>query len=80
MSRGRDPVLFISAMTLRLVSLSKKESFGHDRYWPACETSRQLTEITGRKTFNKKDLEIFIKMGFEIEFTERTYETIKRNA
>lgn len=50
-----------------------KEHFGRQDIYPMCELSKNLVKLTGRKTFNVKDIEWLRLAGFIIEFVTKEF-------
>ncbi len=49
-----------------------KSVYGNDLIYPACDTSKLITELTGTKTLVPHQIKILKKNGFNIEvITER---------
>lgn len=49
------------------IKLDVIEHFGKPRYYPACNLSRLMIELMGRKTFTQDQLSLILKSGIEIE-------------
>lgn len=41
-------------------------SYGNERIYPVCERATMLTELTGRKTVHRSDLEIMRDLGYAV--------------
>lgn len=50
------------------ILLEKKVSYGHERIYPACETSKSISELMKRDCFNDKALSILKRLGYKIEY------------
>ena len=52
-----------------------KNVWGKDLYYPACETSKLLCELTGKKTFSEDDMKVIMDLeyNFKIKTDEREY-------
>jgi len=46
--------------------LERRNVYGRELIYPACETSRNLVKLTGRVTFGEDDLEVLRLLGFEL--------------
>ena len=59
-------------MTIRSdkLILEKKNVYGRTLVYPACNNSHNLVILTGRKTFDEKDLETLRLVGFELIIRE----------
>lgn len=55
--------------SVRMILLSVGSSYGKERFYPANQTARLLSALTGRKTFARSELDILRRLDFRIEFT-----------
>lgn len=53
-------------MIIEELHLDKRNVYGRELIYPACETSKALVELTGRKTFDEGDLNALRFIGFEL--------------
>jgi len=44
-----------------------KQVYGNEAIYPACDTSRLFTTLTGRKTLTRHDLGIIRALGYNIQ-------------
>jgi hypothetical protein len=49
------------------LKISIKTVYGKDLIYPADETAEMLVSLTGKKTFDKRDLVTIQNLGYEIE-------------
>lgn len=49
------------------IQVNIKNVYGQDLIYPACETAKNLTKLTGKKTLTPDAISIIKTMGFEIE-------------
>lgn len=49
------------------LKLTVKTIYGIKKYYPACESSRLLVQLTGHKTFTVPNIEVLKKLGYQIE-------------
>jgi hypothetical protein len=59
---SRDPVK-------TKITLEVRNQFGRQDIYPACELSKILVQLTGRGTFNRAEIEILKRAGFDITLT-----------
>ena len=50
------------------IKLQIKSVYGNEMIYPACETSKTLANLTGKKTLNRNDLEMIESLGYVIEW------------
>ena len=50
-----------------LIKLIVKTIYGVKKYYPACEISKHLVQLTGHKTFTVRNIETLKKIGYVIE-------------
>jgi hypothetical protein len=48
------------------IFVTVKNVYGNDLIYPACEKSRLLAELAGRKTLTKSDLRTIRALGYEV--------------
>jgi hypothetical protein len=48
------------------VILDIKNVYGNELIYPVCETSKELLKLTGKKTFNRTDINILKNLGYQI--------------
>ena len=53
-------------MIIEKLHLDKRNVYGRELIYPACDTSKALVELTGCKTFDKGDLNALRFIGFEL--------------
>ena len=49
------------------IKLIVKTIYGVKKYYPACEISKKLVELTGHKTFTLRNIEALKSVGYKIE-------------
>ena len=49
------------------ISIEIKEVYGQQRFYPACEISRNLLKLTGKKTFTKDVLKTIQELDYSIK-------------
>lgn len=52
------------------LSLIRKNVYGRELIYPACDISRLLVKLTDRKTFDENDLSVLREIGFELKITD----------
>lgn len=55
-------------MTNEEIKVEMRSSYGVERIYPACELSKQLIKLTGRKTWDKEHLRVLESLGLQIKF------------
>jgi hypothetical protein len=50
-----------------LLKMTIKTLYGVKKYYPACETSKLLVQLTGHKTFTSFDIDVLKQLKYEIE-------------
>lgn len=53
---------------LMKITVQNRPSYGKDRIYPVCETSKFIAQYAERKTFDIEALEALQRLGFEIEY------------
>jgi hypothetical protein len=48
-----------------------KNTWGKDLVYPACEISKKLCRLTGKKTFSREDIKIIMDLGYNIEIKNK---------
>lgn len=56
-------------MEKQILEVELKSVYGRELIYPKNELAQNILQLTGRKTFYKKDLEILKKAGFQIKTT-----------
>ncbi len=46
------------------IKLEKRKSYGHERIYPACETSKLLAELRGKPCFDEDSIELLKRLGY----------------
>jgi len=58
---------------MNTLKFERKENYGELRFYPACEKSKFLADLCGRKIFYRYQvLDIRDKLGYTIEITNTT--------
>ncbi len=55
---------------MKTVTIKVKNVYGNQNAYSACENSHLFAQLTGKKTFDAKDLQTMQKLGFEIRFSK----------
>jgi hypothetical protein len=50
------------------ILIEARMSYGRVLYYPACELSRVLTNISGKKTLSVSEIKKLVAVGFEIKY------------
>ena len=50
------------------IKLQIKSVYGNELVYPACDTSKMLTRLTGKKTFDNSNLDTIKELGYIIEW------------
>lgn len=48
------------------ITLAVKTHYGTEHIYPACETARQLTALTGKRTLSHADIKTIRALGYTI--------------
>ena len=48
------------------ILLTVKRNYGTEHIYPACETARQLTALTGKRTLSHADIKTIRALGYTI--------------
>lgn len=56
-------------MKIKVKTKSKDETYGRDRFFPDCPTTKALVGILRKACVNLKALEEFRKQGFDLEYS-----------
>ena len=48
------------------ITLTIKRNFGTEHIYPVCETARQLTALTGKRTLSHNDIKTIRALGYTI--------------
>jgi hypothetical protein len=51
------------------LTLEVRNQFGRQDIYPVCELSKILVELTGRGTFNRAEIDILKRAGFDVVLT-----------
>lgn len=46
------------------IKIFQTNNYGTEAIYPACDVSRKLLELTGRKTFSRQDLKTIRDLGY----------------
>jgi hypothetical protein len=49
------------------IQVNIKQVYGVDRIYPVNDKAMILTQLTNKKTLDKRDIELIKKLGYEIE-------------
>lgn len=48
------------------IKLETRKSYGHERTYPACETSKMLAELRGKPCFDEAAMAILKRLGYTL--------------
>lgn len=60
------------------ITVNLKQSYGHDRFYPACPSSAIFARIAGCKCLQPHVLELIEKLGYKIKLKEEKKEWKKK--
>lgn len=49
------------------VKVQIKTNYGQEAIYPACETSKKLVKLTGKKTLSRADVAVIKSLGYQVE-------------
>lgn len=49
---------------MKKLKLEKRRSYGHERIYPACETSKLLAELRGKPCFDTAAIGVLNRLGY----------------
>lgn len=52
---------------MKQIKLIVREVFGREVFYPACDLSRMICELTGQKSIDSEDLGILKRYGYSVE-------------
>jgi hypothetical protein len=55
------------------IQVNIKQVYGVDRIYPVNDKAIILTQLTNKKTLDKRDIELIKKLGYEIEVITNKY-------
>lgn len=56
------------------ITVQIKNVYGNEMIYPACETSREFTRLTGNKTLSRGNLEIIKRLGYVVGVAQTSLE------
>lgn len=57
-------------MTMKIIKLVNKPSYGHERLYPACEISKAFANKLKRTCWRRKDVELFESLDITVEIEQ----------
>lgn len=54
---------------LTTLYIEKREHYGRIDHYPACDFTRAISKMTGRKVLSRKDRDLLEGLGFKFEVT-----------